>query len=107
MANYKSAWVKLGEELLAGKKIDRITLRGKEYRFSYTEDEFRAVAVNSNWDTATIDEWSKKYIPVQGDFICDFKSDFCLNSGGYGCIHGDTKITTDKGDVSIKELYAS
>ena len=84
MANYKSAWVKLGEELLAGKKIDRITLKGKEFRFSYTEDEFRIIAETSKWDSKVIDEWAPKFQAVQGDFICDFKSDFCLNSGGYG-----------------------
>src|SRR3990170_521195 len=84
MANYKSAWVKLGEELLAGKKIDRITLKGKEFRFSYTEDEFKNIALKNNWDTEKAEEYSKKFKTVQGDFICDFKSDFCLNSGGYG-----------------------
>lgn len=56
MSTYKSEWVKLGEDLLAGKKIQEITLKGKCYKFN----------------------------PIQSAFISDFKSDFALNAGGYG-----------------------
>lgn len=53
---YKSEWIKLGEELLGGKKIKEITLNGKLYKFN----------------------------PIQSEFISDLKSDFALNAGGYG-----------------------
>jgi len=56
MPEYKSEWVKLGEHILAGGKIEEITLKGKKYKLN----------------------------PKQIDFICDVKSDFCLNAGGYG-----------------------
>jgi hypothetical protein len=81
---YESAWVKLGRDLLEGKKIDEITLKGKKYKFSYTEEEFRERARQSGWDEAHIEESLKMYTPVQSDYICDFTSDFCLNSGGFG-----------------------
>src|SRR3990167_6862561 len=53
---YESAWVKLGRDLLEGKKIQEITLKGKLYKFN----------------------------PIQSEFISDLTGDFCLNAGGYG-----------------------
>ena len=53
---YESEYVKLGRALLEGKEIDEIILKGKNYKFN----------------------------PTQSQFISDFKSDFCLNAGGYG-----------------------
>jgi len=53
---YESEYVKLGRALLEGKEIDEIILKGKNYKFN----------------------------PIQSQFISDFKSDFCLNAGGYG-----------------------
>lgn len=81
---YKSAWVKLGEELLQGKKIEEITLRGKKYKFSYTEEEYRDIATKSGWKEEYIDLGWKLYKDQQSNFICDLKSDFCLNNGGFG-----------------------
>lgn len=56
MANYTSEWTKLGQEILAGKKLSEITLKGKLYKFN----------------------------SIQENFLSDWKSDFCLNAGGYG-----------------------
>lgn len=56
MAKYESAWVKLGKDLLEGKKISEITLKGKLYKLN----------------------------PIQSEFVSDLKSDYCLNAGGYG-----------------------
>lgn len=81
---YKSQWVKLGEEILAGHKIDKLTLNKKEYKFYYTKEEFKEIALKNKWDEQVAEEYSNGFSPVQGNFICDFKSDFCLNSGGYG-----------------------
>ena len=81
---YKSEWIKLGEDLLQGKKIEELHLKGKKYKFSYTPEEFRELAVQSNWSEDQIKEYSLLYKAVQQDYICDFKSDFCLNSGGFG-----------------------
>ena len=49
-------WEILGQKLLTGYKLDRITLKGKEYIFN------------------------KKQV----QFINNFKNRYCLNSGGYG-----------------------
>jgi hypothetical protein len=89
---YKSEWEKLGERILEGEKIGEITLKGKEYKFSYTKDEFIKRAQESGWDDeyyimgkkVTLGELAERYVPMQSDFISDFKSDFCLNSGGFG-----------------------
>lgn len=89
---YESAYVKLGQDILAGNKIDRITLKGKEYRFNYTKEEFVEVARKNGWSEVltingrnyTLEEMADRYKPTQADFICDFKSDYCLNSGGFG-----------------------
>ncbi len=81
---YKSEWVKLGEQLVAGKQIHEITLKGKRFRFSYSEDEFREIATKNNWEPEHIDLAWKRYQPTQVDFISDTKSHFCLNSGGFG-----------------------
>lgn len=96
----KDGWVELGQQLLQGKKIDEITLKGKKFKLSYSEEEFREVATKSNWPSWVIDlalyggehkgdGWSAplvfpKYTPVQSEFICNFTDKFCLNSGGYG-----------------------
>jgi hypothetical protein len=92
--SYESEYVKLGKALLDGKKLDEITLRGKKYKFSHTPEEFRDVARNSGWEDWMIDLALKggkhgklevrPYSPVQSDYISDFKSDFALNSGGFG-----------------------
>lgn len=110
---YESVYEKLGEQILKGEKIDKITLKGKEYRFHYSPEEFVEVARKSGWDDAytilgrtyTLEELAQRYKPTQADFICDFKSDYCLNSGGFGCIDGDTKITTPGGEIPIRDLY--
>lgn len=52
MDNYEE----LGKALLEGKRIESITLKGKEYKLNET----------------------------QAEFISDLKSDYCLNAGGYG-----------------------
>jgi len=85
-------WVKLGEDLLSGKKIKEITLKGKLYKFSYSKEEFVEVARKSGWPEYisilgkdyTLKEVAEQYKDVQSQFISDFKSDYCLNSGGYG-----------------------
>lgn len=53
---YKDQWVKLGEELMAGKKVKEITLNGKLFKFN----------------------------PIQSEFISDMTNKYCLNAGGYG-----------------------
>ena len=53
---YESKWVQLGKSLLAGGKLEEITLKGKKYTFN----------------------------PKQVEFISDFKNRYCLNAGGYG-----------------------
>lgn len=80
--------------LLEGKELDEITLNGKTFKFSYEEDEFREIARKNGWPEEVLDgifggkktSWGflPSYKAHQGRFICDFKSDFCLNSGGYG-----------------------
>ena len=81
---YESEWVKLGKRILAGEKIDEITLQGKRFKFGYTKEEFIRTANGSNWEEEWIVKALKNYSPVQSEFICDFTSDYCLNSGGYG-----------------------
>lgn len=81
---YESAWVSLGKDLLAGKKIDEITLKGRKFKFGYTAEEFKERALQSGWDPEVAEKYAKEYRSVQSEFICDFQSDFCLNSGGYG-----------------------
>lgn len=53
---YRSEYERLGDAILEGKKIEAITIKGKEYKFN----------------------------PIQSEFISDLKSDYCLNAGGYG-----------------------
>jgi hypothetical protein len=89
---YESAYVELGRRILAGEKVKQITLKGKEYKFGYTKEEWLEVARKSGWeDTLTIlgqtfslEELADKYKPVQSEYISDFTSDFCLASGGFG-----------------------
>lgn len=80
----ESVYVTLGKQILAGQKINEITLKGKLYKFAYTEQEFLETALKSGWEEEFAIQQSKIYKPVQSDFICDFTSDFCLNSGGFG-----------------------
>ena len=90
--SHESVYVELGRQLLAGEKIDEISLKGKKYKFNYTPEEFTMIARESGWPeemtvlgkTYTLDDLGKMYKPSQADFICDFTSDFCLNSGGFG-----------------------
>jgi hypothetical protein len=87
-------WVSLGRSLLEGKKIDELTLNGKKFKFSYSEEEFRMTAENSKWPTWLIDLALKggeykgiqfnPYRAVQSEYISDLTSSFCLNSGGFG-----------------------
>ncbi len=77
-------WVELGKSLLEGKKITEITLKGKLYKFGYTKDEFIQTALKSGWPLEFATECSEKYKDIQSSYICDFKSDFCLNAGGFG-----------------------
>ena len=89
---YESAYVKLGRDILDGKKIGQITLKGKEFRFSYEKEEWLSIARKSGWDeemsilgkTTTLEQVADLYQSSQSDFISDFKSDFCLVSGGFG-----------------------
>lgn len=80
----KDEWVILGEQLLQGKKIKEITLKGKKYKFSYTESEFIDMAMRSGWPEEEARKYASGYKNVQSEFISDFTSDFCLNSGGFG-----------------------
>lgn len=77
---------------MKGEKLDRITLKGKEYKFSYQKDEFIAVAKKNGWadsytilgEEVSLEEIADRYQHSQSNFICDFTSDYCLNSGGFG-----------------------
>lgn len=84
--NEENEWVKLGKQLLEGKKIKEITLRGKKYTFLWTEEEYKRIARESGWEERFIEEGWELYKSNnnQADFICDMKSSFCLNSGGFG-----------------------
>lgn len=90
--SYESVFEKLGQDLLAGEKIDEITLKGKRYRFNYSKEDFLQVARKSGWEEeyellgkkVTLEEIADRYKPSQADFICDFQSDHCLASGGFG-----------------------
>lgn len=110
---YESAYEKLGKDILSGRKVREITLKGKKYKFDYTKEEFIETALKSGWPLVyedgdlknpsyygTLDKVAQAYedskIPyinhegkedrasVQSTFISDFQSDFCLNSGGFG-----------------------
>lgn len=98
----ENEYTKLGQALLAGKKIGEITLKGKNYKFSYTPEEFRETARNAGWpDWLTELGLNGGYAPeyeypqlkgikfppykdTASQFISDMKSHFCLNSGGFG-----------------------
>lgn len=88
---YKDQWVKLGEQILEGKKIKQITLNGKLYKFDYSKEEFVESALKSGWPQEEAEKYAKEYEDakidghsVQSRFISDFSNDFCLNSGGFG-----------------------
>lgn len=88
----KSVWEEMGEELLKGEKLREITLKGKKYKFSYERDEFVETAKKNGWadeyeilgKKTTLEEIADRYQHSQSNFIGDFTSDFCLNSGGFG-----------------------
>lgn len=80
----RDQWVELGKALLEGHKVDQLTLGDKVFKFSYTEEEFINRALLSGWPLEFATEASSKYKDVQSQYISDFTSDFCLNSGGYG-----------------------
>lgn len=88
----KTVWEELGEHLVAGKSIKEIRLKGKDYKFEYTKEEFIERARQSGWDEeysilgekVSLEEIADRYKPAQSDFICDFTSDYCLDSGGFG-----------------------
>lgn len=83
---------KLGKRILEGEKISKITLKGKEYQFGYEREEWLDRARRSGWEEefdllgkrVSLEELADRYVPSQSNFISDFKSDFCLASGGYG-----------------------
>lgn len=96
----ESEYEKLGKALLRGKKIKELTLNGKKYTFDYTEEEFVKTAIEHGWEEEFAVKCAKEYedakmeytdddgktgrVSVQCFFVSDFKSDFALNSGGYG-----------------------
>ncbi len=88
----ESEYEKLGKALLEGKKIKEITLNGKLYKFGYSKEEYMETARKSGWPEEfvigavpyTLEKLADEYKSVQQDYISDFKSDFCLNSGGFG-----------------------
>lgn len=79
-----SEFIDIGKKLLEGKKIGAVHLKGKEFNLDLTEEEYIERALKSNWPREEAEKYAKGYKAVQRDFICDFHSDFCLNSGGYG-----------------------
>jgi len=81
---YQSEWEKLGQSLLNGGCLEEITLKGKKYKFKYSDEEFREIASKNMWPEWLIEDVLKKYKPVQAQFVSDFTNRFCLNSGGYG-----------------------
>lgn len=97
---YESEWARVGR-ILANKEIDpetgtpfklrELTLKGKTYKFDYTYDEFVETALKSKWPEELARQCAEEYMKlkvdgasVQCNFISDFSSDFCLNSGGFG-----------------------
>jgi len=90
---YESAFIELGRQLLAGEKINEITLKGKKYKFHYEKGEFLEIARKNGWDEEfpyiggskiTLEEIADNYQSTQSNFLCDFQSDYCLASGGFG-----------------------
>lgn len=82
--NKTDEWVELGKQLLEGKVISEITLNGKLYKFGYTKEEFIEAGRKSHWDEDVLLKAAEEYKDVQSKYISDFKSDFCLNAGGFG-----------------------
>lgn len=78
------SWVEIGKHILEGNPLEGIVLNGKTFKFSYTKEEFYDRAIKSGWPEDFAKECAENYQPVQGQFVSDFQSDFCLNSGGYG-----------------------
>ncbi len=86
-----SEYEKLGRAILAGEKIESISLKGKLYKFNYSEQEFIDTATKSGWPIEEATRYAKEYeetkidgLSTQSQFVSDFSSDFCLNSGGFG-----------------------
>jgi hypothetical protein len=81
----------IGRAILDGRKIEQITLNGKDYRFNYSKEDFIKEALKSGWPEEFALKCAEEYesakvdgFSVQSRFISDFTSDYCLNSGGYG-----------------------
>src|SRR5258708_5892382 len=74
----------IGKQILLGKKLQGLHLNGKEFRFEYTYEQFIDQAIRSGWPREFAEECARNYKPVQMDFVSDFTSDYCLNSGGFG-----------------------
>lgn len=93
-----NAYVELGKALLSGKKIEQITIGKKKYVLNYSKEEFIERARLSGWpeeyddpNYGTLEKVAQRYedskvdgFSVQCRFVSDFKSDFALNSGGFG-----------------------
>jgi hypothetical protein len=88
------SWTELGKAILDGQMLDEITLNGKRYKLSYTEEEFIETAQKSGWPEDIIKlglnggtyngTTFPPYKPQQAEFISNFKDRFVLNSGGFG-----------------------
>lgn len=81
----------IGKALLEGKRIEGISLNGRDFRFNYSKEEFIETAIKSGWPEDFANQCAEEYekskvdgFAVQSRFISDFSSDYCLNSGGYG-----------------------
>jgi hypothetical protein len=57
----QSEFEEIGKTILAGGKIEQITLKGKTYKFNYTEEEFVATAVAHGWPEDFAKECASKY----------------------------------------------
>lgn len=77
-------FTEIGQAILRGKKLQGLHLNGREFRFDYTQEQFIDQALRSGWPEDFAKECAQNYQPVQMEFISDFTSDYCLNSGGFG-----------------------
>jgi hypothetical protein len=85
------SYEEIGKALLEGKRLERFELNGKTFIFNYSKEEFIDIALKSGWPRDFAEERAEIYesskvdgFSVQSRFISDLKSDYCLNSGGYG-----------------------
>lgn len=91
-------FVEIGQAILRGMKIEGLSLNGRQFIFNYSKEDFINTARANGWpeeyghpayvslekvaqsyEDVKVDGWS-----VQTRFICDFTSDYCLNSGAFG-----------------------